>query len=631
MTRFVSSLFLAALVASASVSAQTCTDGVQSSGALYEYCVPPGPTPSVLVLYAHGYIFPQQPLTLPSASGDGAGVLGLALSNGFAYGASSYYANGLVLPDLAVDDLREVVDLYTAQYGAPERVYLVGFSNGALISTVALENYPDELDGALASCGPLDSYPNNVDYFGDVFVVFDAIFPDALDSLFGVEAGTPGAITSEFFNALVAAAAAAEVTPVQFIAGYLQGVLADPANAASTGQVLGILAATPGIQAAFNDPTEGVTTIISAMLFNVFAGNQAADVLGGNPYGNMDRLYASPFGPDFDAAFNATVPRYMADADARADLEDEFETVGELRDPVIALHTTRDGVVPYWQSVIYNNRVKNTLAFDLRPIERYGHCAFAPEEIGAAFADLLGSRAPGCDYVFEADAVGGTSVGSGGGRLSFAFGLDNTANDEDATIDVWISVRDADGNVIRVRALRQVTVGAGRVMAMRLGQRVPASLPDGTYTYSIVAGTFDAENPAASVPCGFETFVVTKGDANALKASAPVALGTMESGQWAELDVEGDLAPAATEAGTVRVAPNPTTGAVAFSFALEAPAEISLRVFDLRGREVATVAEGTLSDGPHALGLVRDLTPGVYVWRLAIGGEVQTGRITVVR
>lgn len=622
-------LVLAALLA-VPASAQTCTDGVQTSGALYEFCVPPGPPAPYLVLYAHGYIFPQQPLTLPSSSPTTAGIRDLLLSQGLAYGATSYYANGLVLPDLAVEDLREVVDLYTAAHGAPERVYLIGFSNGALISTVALENFPDEFDGALASCGPLDSYTNNVDYFGDIFVVLDHFIPGVLDMQFGVEAGTPGAITDAYFTALVTAATQAGVSPVELLAGYLQGVLSDPANATAVGQILGVLAVTPGIQAAFNDPVEGSTTIISAMAFNVFAGNQAAAVLGGNPYGNATRMYASPFGPVFDAALNASIARYTPDEEAREDLDEAFETTGDLMDPLVALHTTRDGVVPYWQSDRYEART-NALYFDLRPVERYGHCAFTPEEIAQGFfTDLLGSRTLACSTVFEADPVGSTTVGSGGGRVSFAFGIDNSAGATDETLDVWVTVRDQDGNVLRIQNRRTVTVGAGAKAVYSLAQRVPAGLPDGAYTYTIAVGDFDETNPAASSICGYETFSITKGTLAPLSIGAPFAVSA-EKGAVVWPTPEIEEVRTETTSGDLLVAPNPTTGEVRFSFVLDAPADVTLRVFDVRGREIATVAEGRFGEGAHDLALDYALTPGVYVWRLAVGADVQTGRITVVR
>ncbi|MEM1056704.1 MAG: T9SS type A sorting domain-containing protein [Bacteroidota bacterium] len=617
---------LAVALFAAPVAAQTCTDGVQTSGALYEFCVPPGPAPTTLVVYAHGFIFPQEPLTLPSASGDGASVQGLALSQGLGYAASSYYKNGLVIPELAVEDLREVVDLYEAAHGTPDKIFLVGFSNGALISTVALERFPGEFDGALASCGPLDAYSRNVDYFGDVLVVFEQVLPGALEGILGVPVGGPEGTNPAFLGALVAAAADAGVSPTTFLAGALQGILADPANADGVGQLLGILAATPDIAAAFNDPVEGSTTVISALLFNIFATDDALITLGGNLYDNSTRVYASPFGPDYDAALNATIARFSADPEARMQLADDFETTGILQDPIIALHTTRDGVVPVWQGADFASRVKNRLTFDLRPIERYGHCAFTPEEIGQGFTDIVGTSLPGCDYAFEADAIGSTQLPASGGRIGLAFGIDNSDSDAEANVDVWATIANSDGDVIYVRAPRSVDVPAGGTFSGRFAQRIPGFVADGEYRLTLWVGQFNAENPALSVPCGFESFIITKGDMRPAAKAAPALV----SSEWSDLDVTGKVTEAELN-GMVRVSPNPTAGEAAFSFALSRESDVSLTLYDVTGRLVMTLQEGAMAGGSHVIDLTTEVPAGVYVWRLSTAETVETGRLTVVR
>ncbi len=57
-----------------------------------------------------------------------------------------------------------------------------------------------------------------------------------------------------------------------------------------------------------------------------------------------------------------------------------------------------------------------------------------------------------------------------------------------------------------------------------------------------------------------------------------------------------------------------------------------LAVYDLLGREVARLVDGTMEAGRHkAMFDAAGLASGVYVWRLVVGGEVQTGRLTLVR
>jgi len=354
-----------------------CITGTQTSGSLYELCLPENPT-GTLVLFARGFVFPQFPIALP----DDDDFQAFFLSQGFAYGTTSFNTNGLINPKTATKDLRELIVIHTRNYGRPERVLLFGVSNGALLSTLAIEQHPGLFDGGLAVCGPVGSYVRNVDYLGDIYVVFDALFPTALDDLFGVEAGGPEGISPAFLDALFTAAANAGVSPRDLLAGQLQAVLADPANAALTQQLLTVLAATPDIAASFEGVEEGLGVVITAVVYNVFEANDLIAKTRGFAYDNVGR--------DYVGIDDGLITRYASDRRARRQLETKYETKGRLRVPLVALHTTRDPLVPFWQEAIYADEVRDPSLFSLTDFERYGHCAFEPEEIAAGFAELLG-------------------------------------------------------------------------------------------------------------------------------------------------------------------------------------------------------------------------------------------------
>lgn len=368
-----------------------CVTGVQSSGALYEVCLPGGEPSGTLVVYAHGFVFPQLPLALPTVEG-GINVREFVTSQGLDYAATSYAANGLVVPQKGVKDLRELITAYTRLYGRPETVLLLGFSNGTLLATHALEQHPGLFDGALASCGVHGSYTREVDYLADIFVVFEHFFPNAL-GVFGVEAGGPEGINPAFLVALEQAAAGAGVPTRLYLAGYLQSVLAAPANAPLTGQLFGVIAATPEIQAVFANPAEGVETVIQAVVYNVLATNNVLDVLGGLAYDNTDRVYVNPFDPGDAGGLNAGIARYAADQRARTQLRARFETSGRLSDPFVALHTPRDPIAPLWHEGLYVDKVSDPSLYELRVVQGsrggYGHCTFTPEEVASGFDALL--------------------------------------------------------------------------------------------------------------------------------------------------------------------------------------------------------------------------------------------------
>ncbi len=79
-------------------------------------------------------------------------------------------------------------------------------------------------------------------------------------------------------------------------------------------------------------------------------------------------------------------------------------------------------------------------------------------------------------------------------------------------------------------------------------------------------------------------------------------------------------------------APNPFRDEATVRFALPEPAEVTLTVYDLVGREVAHLAEGPREAGWHTARFDgRSLPSGVYVVRLTAGDFVGTSRVTLLR
>ena len=77
---------------------------------------------------------------------------------------------------------------------------------------------------------------------------------------------------------------------------------------------------------------------------------------------------------------------------------------------------------------------------------------------------------------------------------------------------------------------------------------------------------------------------------------------------------------------------NPVRGNAALSLRLDASAPVRVDVLDVRGRRVATLAEGTMDAGAHPLVWnARSAAPGVYLVRAVAGVRVATQRLTVAR
>ena len=90
-----------------------------------------------------------------------------------------------------------------------------------------------------------------------------------------------------------------------------------------------------------------------------------------------------------------------------------------------------------------------------------------------------------------------------------------------------------------------------------------------------------------------------------------------------------ESSPAATMLGSF---PNPFRDRTTIRFSVAEVTAVRLVVYDVLGREVARLLDGVASVGTHEAVLgARGLAGGVYVWRLEAGGDVETGRLTLVR
>ena len=78
--------------------------------------------------------------------------------------------------------------------------------------------------------------------------------------------------------------------------------------------------------------------------------------------------------------------------------------------------------------------------------------------------------------------------------------------------------------------------------------------------------------------------------------------------------------------------PNPVRRQGTLQYALPEASEVSLKVYDILGREVATVERGRKQAGRHQVTFeVERLSSGAYFGRLEAGGKTRTQKITVVR
>lgn len=344
-------------------------DGVQASGAIYRICMPgAGQWNGDLVVYAHGYVGYNEPIAIPEDQlqiTDDVSIPQVANGLGFAFATTSYRTNGLaVLP--GIEDLIDLVNLFSRRYGAPARVYLVGASEGGIITALATERHGDVFDGGLSTCGPVGNFQSQINYWGDVRLLFDYFFP-------GVIPGSPVAIPQEVID--------------QWDDVYSpraeKALREDPAL---RDQFL----RTARIPVHRTDLNKTIEAVLDLLWYNVFATNDGIAKLGGQPYDNTQRLYR---GSDDDARLNQMVPRFTADVAALRTIDSYYQTTGALSDPLVTLHTVSDAIVPYWHEPIYASKIAAAGAGDqhlnIPVLLRYGHCNFSPAQALIGFVLLV--------------------------------------------------------------------------------------------------------------------------------------------------------------------------------------------------------------------------------------------------
>ena len=371
-----------------SVQAETnpCVfSGVDENGASYYISLPFNPYlgqcvyDADLMVFAHGYVAVNKPLAIPWDQmtfvnpADPTTFLYLpdiVNGMGYAFATTSYRVNGLAVQE-GVEDIINLIAMY-GNIGTPAHVYLVGASEGGLVTTLALERRPDVFSGGMAMCGPIGSFTKQVNYWGDFRVVFD-YFMDTPD--FDVLPGNASNIPASLINKW-------DSVYYPRIAGVLgMNPLAVPQLFAVTGAPI------------FSDPNTFGPTSLGILWYNVFATNDAVDKLGGRPFDNFDRVYSDPLNPALDAFINAGVKRFKAQPAALEEIANFYETAGNLLRPMVTIHTTGDPIVPVWHQTLYTGKVPGVFpSFPYIPItvDRYGHCNFTLDEIQSAFGQLVG-------------------------------------------------------------------------------------------------------------------------------------------------------------------------------------------------------------------------------------------------
>ena len=323
-----------------------------------------------MILFAHGYVAQGSPepatwlsqLALP----DGTALPALLNGKGFGFAASSFSTDGLaILP--GIQDTKALINVINGLEIPVNKYFVTGASEGGLVAAKSIEEDSASYAGGLAVCGPIGSFQKQLNYFGDVRVLFDYFFPGVLTSAGGTAIDIPPTLIENWFTqyepAVIAAVNSKPLATLQLVSTAQIEIGLNPSNAASA--------------------------IADVLWYNVFATDNAQVVLGGNPYDNTKTVYRGSFD---DAKLNRLVERYAATGTALGNISTLYETTGLLHDPLVTLHTLADPIVPYWQDPLYGLKVLSEGSLPELveiPAVAYGHCNVTATQAETALSVLL--------------------------------------------------------------------------------------------------------------------------------------------------------------------------------------------------------------------------------------------------
>jgi pimeloyl-ACP methyl ester carboxylesterase len=349
---------LAVFLASAALSfAAPKTEIGAINGAAFRIDVPENWNGS-LVVYCHGYNaqavkFNDQKLNP---------ALQVFADQGFALVQSGYAAGGWAV-EQAATDTENLRRYFIEKYGKPKETYITGHSMGGFLTMMLMETHPTAYDAGLPLCGPLAA----TDLFMargafDSYVLFNYYFPGVLPE--------PTKIPKDFANN-------------RELQNKIEQTLdAAPEKAASLRK--------------FRDGNlKSNRDLASTTAFIAYMLKELSERAGGNAFDNRSVIYNGTLD---DNRTNSEIARYAADPKATAYLRNFYTPTGRITNPMLAIHTSYDPLVPVWIPNVYNSTIEQAGASNLyvqQFVKHDGHCAILPDEISRGFSELREWKARG--------------------------------------------------------------------------------------------------------------------------------------------------------------------------------------------------------------------------------------------
>jgi hypothetical protein len=207
-----------------------------------------------------------------------------------------------------------------------------------------------------------------------------------------------------------------------------------------------------------------------------------------------------------------------------------------------------------------------------------------------------------------------------GGQIEYDRLIQNTSDSARTVILYTLSVL-PNGAYYRINTeMNQIIPAGGQIQGTNLNTAITAGAPAGTYTFILIA--LDAQSKKF---LSLDAFTFTK--------SGTDNSGNM--GAWQLMQANEAFAPVMAIPDNISLSdpsPNPFNPETELSYFLPEAGNVSLRVYDIQGREVAVLADGWYSAGTYQVKFNgNNLSSGIYFAVLNYGASNQVKKLTLIK
>jgi pimeloyl-ACP methyl ester carboxylesterase len=372
--------------------------GVLSDGVAQWVADIPADWNGTLILYSHGF---NPTPNNPARNAPDPQTAAALLARGYALVGSSYERSGWTM-DTAANDQLETLAVFSERFGEPDRTLALGTSMGGLVTGQLAERRHTGIDGALATCGLMHGGVDLLNYQLDgAHAIARLLVPDG-QSVQLVGFGGSAAAVNVSVQTMLAALTAAQGTPQGRARTALAAALYHLPRWAEG-------APEPAPDDYVGQQQAQYQQFITALNFTYPARVLIEDTVGGNPSWNVGVDYRTLLAHADERDQVSTLYR-QAGLNLTADLDELSRTAGiapdrqalrrayaiseltgELRVPMLSIHTTHDVLAPVQVEEDYAEQVRHAGENALLRqafVHRLGHCAFTPAELVAAVQAL---------------------------------------------------------------------------------------------------------------------------------------------------------------------------------------------------------------------------------------------------